>query len=160
MRVAKQQCGEGLAAKPTMADMNTDELLDFQVDANLLGLNAAVTSGGYVVAGPFAGYIIDRIGRRRSLMASFLLTMVGTAICASAPVGEYSIDLFPACKKPLRTYMYYRSGLRGGTIPARRCVFDIWYSCHALCRRACSSGQAANHDRICSRGFGFCDDTL
>ncbi|RDW87973.1 hypothetical protein BP6252_00005 [Coleophoma cylindrospora] len=87
-----------LAALASLADVAADSavinnltLLDgyvefYNLDAALLGLNVAITSVGYVIAGPFSGDILDRIGRVKAMMVGSILTIVSVAISGSAPV--------------------------------------------------------------------------
>lgn len=62
-------------------------LLDFALDANLIGLNVALVNLGTFIGGPFAGTFIDWVGRKKGLLVGNLIGIVAVIIQASAING-------------------------------------------------------------------------
>ncbi|KAK1717278.1 major facilitator superfamily domain-containing protein [Colletotrichum lupini] len=57
---------------------------DFELTPDLAGLNVTILYVGCVFAVPFAGFVLDKLGRRRGLMVGSAIALLGAILQASA----------------------------------------------------------------------------
>lgn len=58
--------------------------LDFNLNSELIGLNAAIISAGCIIGAPIVGPIVDRWGRKIGLAMGSISIIVGVILQASA----------------------------------------------------------------------------
>lgn len=66
---------------------------DFDLTPDLAGLNVTILYVGCVFAVPFAGFVLDKLGRRRGLMVGSVITLLGAILQASAQESKPFINV-------------------------------------------------------------------